>query len=372
MKILCNPKPHANVRCTVEAPTATTPADYIRAALVTGASGFIGRHLIRALLQQGRQVLALCRNRDSLRDLQHPLLRIARADLAESHSYLPYLNCETTVFHLAAVRSLPGTCPQEMHRVNDTATVELGRHAAKAKVVKFVYVSSAYIFGPSDGDCRSEKDGYCRAPTLYNAYIQCRVQALTQLKKLAEDRLNLVTVCPTIVFGPDHPSHPNRVTHYLRWLLRSRVEFVVEGGEQRRNLVYVGDVVRGILLAEKFKAAGEDFILAGTDVSPRVLNRMAMTLAGCSLRFSVSLPGSLALALAKLADTVRGYDRTAGYAAAVKVLTQEWRFSFKKSNSVLGYTPTSFSEAILKTLRFIQATGTSHGEISDSTVECND
>ena len=73
-------------------------------ALVTGASGFIGRHLVRALLRQNRRVLALCRNPSDLQDLEHPLFRVIHGDLEEPQSYAAPLNDQVTVFHLAAGR----------------------------------------------------------------------------------------------------------------------------------------------------------------------------------------------------------------------------------------------------------------------------
>ncbi|MBI3940947.1 MAG: NAD-dependent epimerase/dehydratase family protein [Acidobacteria bacterium] len=317
-------------------------------SVVTGASGFIGRHLVCALLRQDRQVVALCRNPGDLQDLDHPRLKIISADLEQPLSYIRYLGPATSVFHLAAVRSFPGANPDRMYRINQLACLELGRACLQATVARFVYVSSAVVFGPSDARPNSEQDSLDRATS--HCYIRSRVQALIELRKLFDEGLNLITVCPTIVFGPDHPSHPNRITNYLRRLVRFRLEILIAGGRQRRNLVYVHDVVRGILLAETFGNLGEEYILGGEDISPRDFNRISMQLAERELRLSVSIPRRVAVTAAQLIDRLCGHHPSAGYGASIRALTREMRFSSEKSRRLLGYSPISFSDAMKETV----------------------
>ncbi len=321
--------------------------------LVTGASGFIGRHLVRALLRQNRPVLALCRHPGSTRDLEHPLLEVITGVLEEPHVYAPHLNDQLTVFHLAAVRNLAGASSETFRRINETACVELGRASAQARVAKFVYVSTALVFGPSDGRCVTEDNGYCRE-MMENSYIRSRVQAIEGMRNLVGHGLRLVTVCPTIVFGPDDPSHPNRVTTHLRRALRSGVGVVVGGGHQRRNLVHVGDLVRGVLLAERSGDVGEEYILGGDDLTHREFNRMAFTVAGRKAFLRLSVPVGIARAAAKVTDRVCGYDRGSGYEAAVGMLTKEWRYSSQKAKQKLGYGWMPVREGILQTLQSIE------------------
>lgn len=321
--------------------------------LVTGASGFIGRHLVRALLQQNRPVLALCRHPGSLRDLEHPLLEVISGVLEEPGAYAPHLNDQLTVFHLAAVRNLSGSSPETFRRMNETACVELGRASAQARVARFVYVSTALVFGPSDGRCITEDTGYCRE-MIENSYLRSRVRAMEEMRKLVGHGLRLVTVCPTIVFGPDHPTHLNRITTHLRRVLRSGVDVVVGGGHQRRNLVYVGDLVRGVLLAERFGDVGEEFILGGDDLTHREFNQMAFSLAGRKAFLRLSVPVGIARAAAKLTDRVYGYDRGSGYEVTIGTLTKEWRYSSQKAKQKLGYSWMPVRDGIQQTLQSIK------------------
>lgn len=323
-------------------------------AFVTGASGFIGRPLVRSLLQQGRLVLALCRRPEHFRDVQDPSFLAIAGDIEEPCSYLSYLHSETTVFHLAAVRGLPVREPERMRRVNEAGSWELGRACARAGVAKFVYASSAVIFEPPKEWPVTESCQY-RFDSQNNLYVDGRVRTLVALKQLVEEGLKLVTVFPTIVFGPDHPDHPNPVTSYLRFLLRWRAEFLIAGGWHQRNLVYVEDVVRGVLSAESLPGRGEEFILGGEEVSLRDLNRLVFEQVGDRIRFTCSIPGPVATMLAKIADLFCGYSANSGYAAALRTHTQEWRFSSDKSKAMLGYSVTPLPEAIANTLQWLRA-----------------
>lgn len=137
---------------------------------------------------------------------------------------------------------------------------------------RFVHVSTALIHGPSGG-----------GGVPLGTYAETKARAAREVRRLAAEGLPAVTVCPTIVFGPDHPSHPNRVTSEIRRLLRQRVVRVVAGGRQARNLVHVDDVVRGLLAAELRGTVGEEYLLGGEEVAPG-------TSAGSSCRSPASAP----------------------------------------------------------------------------------
>jgi nucleoside-diphosphate-sugar epimerase len=321
-------------------------------ALVTGASGFIGRHLVKALVAQGRRVLAFCRNPEGLSGLENPLLEVHRADLEEIVSHADPLREDMTVFHLASVRHTREASPERLHRVNVEATERLALAAAQARVARFVYVSTALVLGPTQGRRLTEADGLNRTFG-EDAYRRSKVLAMERLKRLSENGLPLVTLYPTIVFGPDHLSRPNQVTGYLRRLLRSGVELLVGGGHHKRNLVYLDDVVRGICLAEKVGALGEDYILGGEDISHRELNQMALSLAGLRSRVSLSINANMALAAARAAHRVLGNGAAAAFVTRLERLTKEWRYCSEKAEQGLGYTCTPIRKGLEETIRFL-------------------
>jgi dihydroflavonol-4-reductase len=201
------------------------------------------------------------------------------------------------------------------------------------------------MYGPSkDGRTRSEQDDLDPASS---AYVRSKIEAVRGIRELAREGLPAVTVCPAIVFGPDHPSHPNRVTSEIRRLLRGGPRIWLAGGRQLRNLVFVEDVVRGMLAAEEHGAVGEEYILGGEEVSPRELTRQVLAK---RKGISLSLPAGPARAAAWIADRLLGHDPGAGYATAVATLLREWRFSSGKARRDLGYQPLSLAEGLARTM----------------------
>jgi dihydroflavonol-4-reductase len=214
-------------------------------------------------------------------------------------------------------------------------------------VARFVHVSTALVFGPASGRPRREQDGYIPAPA--DPYVASRIAAAEALRSLVPRGLPLVIVSPSVVFGPDHPSHPNRVTSHLRTLLRRRLAVLVSGGCQRRSLAFVDNVVRALLAAESELAPGEEVIAGGEDVSQRTLDCRALALAG-RRGVLVPLPGVVATALAWLADRARGRRGGCGYLGAVRSLRREWRFDSSRAIERLRYRFTPLDEALRRTL----------------------
>ncbi len=315
--------------------------------LVTGASGFLGRHLVRALLDEGREVVALSRDPSPLADLRSPSLRPAPGDLRDPSSYASWLTAGTTVFHLAGVRNQSRVRAAEMEEVNVRATVELARRSLEAGVGRFVHVSTALIHGPVGG-----------GGIPFGTYAESKARAVAEIRRLAAERLPAVVVSPAIVYGPDHPSRPNRVTSEIRRLLRQRIVRtvpVLAGGRQVRNLVYVDDVVRGLLAAERCGAAGREYVLGGEEIAPRDFGRLVLSLAGLKPAATLSLPAGPALAAAWMADLLSRSDPGTGYASAVQVLLREWRFSSDKARRDLGYRPLPLGEGLARTIDWVRA-----------------
>lgn len=322
-------------------------------AFVTGASGFIGRHLIHRLLAEGRPVTALCRRPDDLRDLQHPLLKIVAGTLEEPNRYASHLDHTSSVFHLAALRNLPGSSPAMFGRINVDATAAFGKLAYNLGVSRFIHVSTALVYGPS-GDAPVDETSTWDANTCSSRYIQSKAAGQRAMMRLAQDGLRLSIICPTLVYGPDHPSHRNRLTSQARRLLKTRMDIVVGSGDRRRNLVAVQDVVEGMLLAEAGEYFGESFILGGEDCSFRSFNREVFTLSGVKPFLRLSAPMWFATPLAEIVDWLRGYDHGAGFAQALRLLNREWRYASNKARNLLGYSPRSLQAGLLDLIEFIK------------------
>jgi nucleoside-diphosphate-sugar epimerase len=298
-------------------------------------------------------VVALSRNPAALAGLRHPALQILSGDLRDPDSYAPGLSGGASVFHLAGARNHPRVRAREMEEVNVRATAELARRSLDAGVGRFVHVSTLLAHGPSGGFSGGEG-----GPP--GTYAETKARGAREVRRLAAEGLPAVVVSPAIVFGPDHPSHPNRITSEIRRLLRRRVIRVVAGGRQARNLVYVDDVIRGLLAAERSGTVGEDYGLGGEDIAPRDFGRLVLSLAGLRPRATLSLPAGPALALARLADRWHRSDSENGYTMAVRTLLSEWRFSSRSAERDLEYRPLPLAEGLARTIDWVRASAHGH------------
>ncbi len=316
--------------------------------MVFGACGFLGRPLVRALAAEGREVFAFgrCPRPAGL----GPAVTWIAGDLARPASYRSYLRRDSSVFNLAAARSRPGTPPDLHRRLNVEATLALADECRTAGVGRWLHVSSTVAYGPSSTPVEANGHLWTDAP---NSYARSRAECLRGVRARVAEGLPAVVVAPTIVFGPDEPAHPNRITSHLRRLLRTGVSVVVAAGRPKRNLVYVDDVVHGILLAERRGAVGQELVLGGEDLAPAELDTLAWSLARRRPRARVSVPAALARGAARVLDAARGYHADAGYAAAVAMLGLEWRFTSRAAEAALGYRWRTVTDGLRRTLDFL-------------------
>lgn len=255
------------------------------------------------------------------------------------------------MFHLAAARNHPRVRARELEEVNVAATLALARRAGEAGVARFVHVSTALIYGPARGAVRTEADSLDGA---FGAYLCSKAKAVLEIRKLAREGLPAVTVCPALVFGPDHPSRPNRITSEIRRLLRGGPQVLVGGGRNPRNLVFVDDVIKGLLAAERLGKTGEEYLLGGEEVSQREFNERVLAAAGVRGGLDLRVPAQAALAAAWATDRLRGYDTGCGYTTAARTLLSDWRFHCGKASRDLGFQPTPLSEALARTIQWIR------------------
>ncbi len=324
----------------------------MRTALVTGGAGFLGRRLIAALLAQGVEVRALCRQRDDLLELAHPALSVEAGDLEDATHWSRLCAGRDTLFHLAALRNRPGASPELIEQTNVVATSQRMGEAADVGVGRIVHLSTALVYGPSSF-ALDESASLCPGAEL-GAYAASKSRALTAVRALVRAGAPVVTLLPTIVFGPDHPARPNRVTSEIRRLLRRPIT-VGLAANARRDLVHVDDVVAAMCAAATLPGvAGAEFILGGEPASQRSLAALVAQAAGRRPPLLLSLPVTPVKLFARLVDRARGFDPRAGWALAVNTLASEWTFSSARAREVLAHRPRPLARGIAQTVDWIR------------------
>jgi UDP-glucose 4-epimerase len=279
--------------------------------VITGASGFLGRHLIAHYLAAGRSVVALTRDPARLSDV-----REVRVVVATDYATLPAAH---TVIHLAAQRNMPTRRASSFLRANVELAERMARLARGAE--RFVYVSTALAL--LDGN---------------SAYITSRVAGLSAVEHFG----NVATVLPSIIYGPDHPRAPNRIATHIRRLLRRPFRIGIGGPQAPRNMVFVDDVVRAVANAESGRT-----MVTGENVTQDELERQVYLAAGRPPAPRIVLPRAAVLGATRVADALLRFERTSGWTSRVETLLAPWCFA-----SSAAHTP--FAEGVRRTVAAIE------------------
>jgi nucleoside-diphosphate-sugar epimerase len=224
-------------------------------AFVTGASGFIGSHLIRALKAGGWDVRALV-HKTPLAGI--PGVDSVSGDIGDEAALKTAMAGVDVVFHLAAAVGSVVTDPRAFREVNVGGTEAVFAAARKAGAGRVVHFSSAGVLGAvKPGDTAGED--YPPAPrTLYD---RTKFEAEEAARGAAEAGLDVVIVRPGWVYGPG-----DRRTFKLISAVCRRKLVLVGGAPGRQTPVYVDDLAAGTLLAAEKGRSGTIYHLAGDEI----------------------------------------------------------------------------------------------------------
>jgi dihydroflavonol-4-reductase len=229
-------------------------------ALVTGATGFTGRHLARGLAARGDQVRALVRDVAAAGDLAALGIELAEGDLRLPASLAAPCAGVDVVYHIAAIYRQAGV-PADVYRaVNATAVGRLVEAAADAGVARVVHCSTVGVHGDIKHPPANEE-----APLdPGDIYQETKLEGEQQAREAGARRgIEVTIVRPTGIYGPGD----RRLLKLFRGVARRRFP-ILGSGEIYYHLTYIDDLVGGFrLCGEHPAAANRTYILAGADVT---------------------------------------------------------------------------------------------------------
>ncbi len=319
----------------------------MKTILVTGATGFVGRHLVRRLLSNGYRVRVFVRDPDRLEDGIRNRVDVVTGSLGDEAAARRAVAGTSWVLHLAALAKAHAPDPNEFLRLNADAVEQLIEAALAAGVQRFVHVSTVAALPPVRP---APQWGVPRRPT---PYALSKLAAEKMVRDYAAKGLETVIVRPSRVYGPGPWNHANGTTRLMAMYLNGSLRCRLADDDVHANYVHVADVAAGIELAARRGRVGRAYNLGGENASLRGYLGVIAELSGIERRV-IALPAQLVLAASYLCALW-------GKLGGEPCLTPDWLNNFLEHRPVdittarrdLGYRPRTLRVGVQQTLAWL-------------------
>ncbi|HKC73390.1 MAG TPA: NAD-dependent epimerase/dehydratase family protein [Chloroflexota bacterium] len=261
--------------------------------LVTGATGFLGTHLVRRLLAEGACVRALVRSAMKAQPLLREGVELVVGEITDGEALCAALDDVAVVYHLAGKLFMPGVPTADYYKTHVEGTrLLLSVCRARPRLERFVQCSTTGVLGATGDHAADEAAPY--RPT--NAYEQTKAQAEVLVRAAAQEGVRAVIVRPGLVYGPGD----RHLLGFFRAIQRQQFRPI-----GRRSVwlhpIYIDDLTEALVRCGQHpRAVGECFHLAGP--APVTIARLAATIARAEgvapPRGRIALPMARVVALA--------------------------------------------------------------------------
>ncbi len=326
-----------------------------RPVLVTGASGFVGSAVARALLAADRKVRVLLRPASDRHNIEGLAVEQRTGSLVEPASLAAALEGCGALYHVAADYRLWVRDPETMYASNVEGTKSLMEAALAAGVERVVYTSSVATLGwRTDGKVADETTPSTLADMIGH-YKRSKFLAEAVVRDLVQARgLPAVIVNPSTPVGP-HDVKPTPTGRMIIEAASGRMPAYVDTG---LNIVHVDDVARGHLLAEQKGHVGERYILGGENLTLGEILRLVANLVGRRPP-NIQVPAALVWPVAVVEETIGRLFGREPFATreGLRMARHKMFFSSTKAERELGYDPRPAREGLADAIAWFRQAG---------------
>ncbi len=322
----------------------------MKPTLVTGASGFLGWHVARLLLERGHKVRALCRPNSRIHEL--PVERVT-GDLRNPASLQQAAAGCGLVFHVAADYRLWSKKPQELYQSNVEGTRNLLEAAERAGVQRIVYTSTVGCIGlPADRP--GDEETPVSIKDMAGDYKRSKWLAEQVALEKARTGLPIVIVNPTAPVG-DHDWKPTPTGKIIVDFLRNRLPAFVDTG---LNVVDARDIAEGHLLACERGRDGERYILGAENLTlQQILAQLAAIAGKKAPQTRIPYPiAYIAGAITTAWANVSGREPVAPL-EGVKMARKKMFVTHAKAQRELGFAPHPAKQALSRAVEWFHQNG---------------
>lgn len=310
-------------------------------ALVTGANGFTGSHLVKALVNRGVAVIAYVRRSSQCDRLANLPITYAYGDITDQAALTAAMTGIDTVFHTAAYVELGLVDATAMEQVNVQGTQAVLAAAQATGVSKMVHCSTIGVLGDTQGKVVDET--FVRTQTTFSsAYDRTKYLAQQAVDEAAQQGFDVVSVLPSGIFGADDPHFGPVVQTFLKGRLK-----LWAGGDRITGIVHVDDLVEAMILAAERGRRGEHYIISAGEMSTREMFRQFSQQSG--IPAPMEAPEAVVRFLGNLLDPIGRLFRWQPPLSRERVhyvYDRCVRVSGEKARSQLGWQPRTAAETL--------------------------
>lgn len=300
--------------------------------LVTGATGFVGSHLVKRLIDDGHNVRALVRKGRGMKGFDSRI-ELIYGDITDPSSLDDAVRNADIVYHLAAMVKEAGVPDSLFYDVNVKGTENLLDASLKHGVKRFIHISTCGVHGDVKNPPATEDSPF----NPEDIYQKTKIESEKLVMSFRKKGLPVVIIRPTGIYGPGD----TRLLKLFK-LIKGRKFFMVGDGETLFHLVYIDDLIDALILAGQVpEAEGEAFLIGGEKYL--TLNELTRDIAktfGVHLK-NIHLPVFPVRALATVMEFIFKPLRIEPplFRRRVDFFTKNRAFDISKAKRLLGYQP---------------------------------
>lgn len=320
--------------------------------LITGATGFLGHHLVPRLVQAGLPVRALVRPTSNTAFLRALKVELAYTDDITNQTAVSEAmqGCDQ-VIHAAGLFRFWGEA-DEFWRINVAGTTAVLNAALRHNIQRFIYISTIAVVGTTPAQEVIDENTVCRPQEPYQL---SKLEAETRVLAYGQEGMPVVVLRPGAFYGPWGRYAFNRLffEEPLRgWRIR------VDGGRHITFPVFVPDVAQGVALALEKGKPGEIYNISGRSLTHNEANNIISDLAGIG-HWRLNIPSSMVVALARTWTALSRITHKEPFYPInmAPYVFQDWHISTAKAEKELGFVPTPLEEGAYQTLKWYKEQG---------------
>lgn len=319
---------------------------------ITGATGYIGRQVALHLANKGHVLHAIVRSPKKAQLLQHPNIALFEGDLHQPEQLSAAATGCDVCLHAAAYAAIYTKQIELFEEININGTKNVFNAAKTAGIKRFILISSAGIYGPSEGDIPVTENSV-RKTTFFNEYERTKAIADDWVLEQNSPEMTTLSLNLTRVYGPGQLTEANAGTRLIQQVIQGW-RIIPGDGKNIGNYVFIDDVVQACENALTLGNGGNRYIIGGENLSFDEYFG-AVKQATNARQKMIYTPVWLIMAVSYVMLLLAHFGRTPLITPQwAKRYMKNWILDSTKAQTELNHIPTAFKVGVKQTVAWLQ------------------